>query len=147
MQIRSGKTEDRTALLDVWERSVRATHDFLSEEDIQFYMPLVRDNAFTNLEIWVLTNDDDQPIGFMGLSDQSLDALFIAPEYLRQGGGRMLVEFARKLKGPLTVDVNEQNPEARKFYEAIGFTMVGRSELDGTGRPFPILHLVESESS
>jgi putative acetyltransferase len=39
------------------------------------------------------------------------------------------------------VDVNEQNPEARGFYERLGFTVVARSELDGTGRPFPLLHL------
>jgi putative acetyltransferase len=53
----------------------------------------------------------------------------------------MLVEHARLIKGPLTVDVNEQNPLALQFYERMGFKVVGRSELDGGGKPFPLLHL------
>ena len=56
-------------------------------------------------------------------------------------GGRLLIEHARKLKGPLELDVNEQNPEARKFYEAMGFEVHRHSETDSDGRPFPLLHL------
>jgi putative acetyltransferase len=52
-----------------------------------------------------------------------------------------MVEHARGLRGELTVDVNEQNPAACRFYEACGFVVVGRSELDSTGRPFPLLHM------
>jgi putative acetyltransferase len=37
--------------------------------------------------------------------------------------------------------VNEQNPAACGFYEHLGFVVVGRSEVDGTGRPFPLLHM------
>jgi putative acetyltransferase len=43
--------------------------------------------------------------------------------------------------GALTVDVNEQNPAAVGFYERLGFVVVGRSPRDGSGRPFPLLHL------
>ncbi|MGY0625916.1 MAG: GNAT family N-acetyltransferase, partial [Paraglaciecola chathamensis] len=39
------------------------------------------------------------------------------------------------------VDVNEQNPKALGFYQRIGFKVVGRSELDGQGKPYPLLHL------
>ena len=141
MRIREARTDDESTLLDIWLRSVRATHDFLSEEDIQFFFPLVRDHALPQLELWVLVNNQDHLMGFMGLTGQQMDALFLAPEHFRSGGGRLLVEHARKLKGPLTVDVNEQNHRARKFYEALGFIVTGRSELDGTGRPFPLLHL------
>ena len=41
----------------------------------------------------------------------------------------------------LTVDVNEANVEATRFYEALGFVAVGRSPTDSDGRPYPILHL------
>jgi putative acetyltransferase len=41
----------------------------------------------------------------------------------------------------LTVDVNEQNEPARRFYEALGFVAAGRSPLDDNGLPYPILHL------
>jgi ribosomal protein S18 acetylase RimI-like enzyme len=52
------------------------------------------------------------------------------------------VAHAQQLRdGDLTVDVNEQNPAARGFYEALGFVVVGRSPLDEGGRPFPVLHM------
>jgi putative acetyltransferase len=143
MHIRQANRDDHDTLLDIWERPVRATHTFLSEEDIQFFLPLVRDHAFRELELWVLVGDEGPMMGFMGLSGNKMEALFLAPEYFRRGGGRRLVEHARQLKGPLLVDVNEQNPQAVQFYKALGFVVYDRSEVDGTGRPFPLLHLRE----
>jgi putative acetyltransferase len=142
MNIRRAIPADRDTLLDIWLRSVRATHTFLSEEDIQFFFPLVRDClASGELEMWVLCSDSDETMGFMGMSGSKIEALFLAPEFHRCGGGRLLVRHAQALKGELTVDVNEQNPMACRFYEACGFVVEGRSELDSTGRPFPLLHM------
>lgn len=39
------------------------------------------------------------------------------------------------------MDVNEQNAQARGFYEHEGFEVIGRSETDEQGEPFPILHM------
>lgn len=140
--IREARPADMSALVEVWLRSVRATHTFLTEEDIQFFLPLVRDAlASEQLELWVLASDTNTLIGFMGLSGNSLEAMFLDPAHLRAGHGRRLVSHARGLKGALTVDVNEQNPPAVRFYEACGFVVVGRSELDSTGRPFPLVHM------
>jgi putative acetyltransferase len=143
MQIRPAHFEDRDTLLDIWLRSVRATHRFLTEADIQSLLESVRDRWLVGLEVWVLT-EGDHLIGFMGMSDHSIDALFLAPEHLRRGGGRLLVEHAASRYPTLLVDVNEQNPAARCFYEALGFVIEGRSEFDGQGRPFPLLHLRRS---
>ena len=120
MKIRPAVPSERPALLDIWLRSVRAIHTFLTEDDIQTLLPIVRDAALAELELWVLCADGDRPVGFMGLSGASLEALFIAPEWSRRGGGRRLVEHSRRRYGPLTVEVNEQNPEALRFYEAGG---------------------------
>jgi len=140
--IREARPEDASALVDVWLRSVRATHTFLTEDDVQFFLPLVRESLSSEqLELWVLSSDANTLIGFMGLSGNSLEAMFLDPEHLRAGHGRRLVGHARGLKGALTVDVNEQNPAAVRFYEACGFVVVGRSALDSTGRPFPLLHM------
>jgi putative acetyltransferase len=142
MSIRRATPTDREALLDIWLRSVRATHTFLAEEDIQSFLPLVRDYlASGEPEFWVLCADAGSPVGFMGLSGSKMESLFLAPEYQRRGGGRRLVQHAQQLHGALTVDVNEQNPAACRFYEACGFVVQGRSALDSTGRPFPLLHL------
>jgi putative acetyltransferase len=125
---------DQETLLDIWLRPVKATHTFLTEQDIQALMPEVRDGALTKLELWVLCSETGLAIGFLGLSGSNVEALFIAPEFFRLGGG---------LKGPLTVDVNEQNPEAVRFYEACGFGITGRSEVDGSRQTFPLLHMRE----
>ena len=100
MEIRAARLDDHDALLDIWLRSVRATHRFLTEEDIQMLLPIVRDAALTQLELWVLceTDGEERRAGFIGLSGPVLEALFIAPEFFRRGGGRQLVEHARKLK-------------------------------------------------
>lgn len=142
MTIREAAPGDRDALLDVWLRSVRATHTFLTEGDIQELLPQVP-GALAGLEVWVLT--DGEVIGFLGLDGAKLEALFLAPEHLPRGGGRRLVEHARRLKGPLTVDVNERNVEALRFYEALGFRVIGRSDVDAAGRPYPLLHLREAK--
>jgi putative acetyltransferase len=143
MQIRTARVEDRDALLDIWLRSVRATHRFLTEADIQSLLMSAQDRWLVGLKVWVLA-EDDHLIGFMGMSDHTIEALFLAPEYLRRGGGRLLVEHAASRHPTLLVDVNEQNPGARCFYEALGFVIEGRSEVDRRGRPFPLLHMRRS---
>ena len=142
-QIRRSRTADLDTLVALWERSVRATHDFLTERDIDALRPLVPEALSDDaLELWVLTEQTDVPVGFMGLADHDIAALFLEPAHRGQGGGRRLMAHAQGLRdGPLTVDVNEQNPSARGFYEALGFVVVGRSPVDDDGRPFPVLHM------
>ena len=143
MQIRPSRRDESSALLALWERSVRATHTFLTEADIVCYRPLVADFlAGDGLELFVLADQADVPIGFVALAGNNIEALFLEPALRRRGGGRRLVAHAQELRaGVLTVDVNEQNTEARAFYRALGFEVVGISPLDGTGRPYPLLHM------
>lgn len=64
------------------------------------------------------------------------------PLHHGQGTGTKLIRHAERLKGPgLQVDVNEQNPKAHTFYKKYGFVQIGRSELDGSGKPFPLIHM------
>ncbi|HEY3765578.1 MAG TPA: acetyltransferase [Gaiellales bacterium] len=145
--IRRDHPSEHPALVALWERSVRATHDFLTDADIVGLRPRVVDALDDEaLELWVLADGTDAPIGFMGLAGDDITALFLDPDHRGRGGGRRLVAHAQALRrGALTVDVNEQNPGARGFYEALGFTVAGRSPLDGDGRPFPLLHMRRPE--
>jgi putative acetyltransferase len=141
MQIRRAMPTDRDVLFDIWLRSVRATHTFISEADIQSFIPLVREYVASDAEFWVLCTDSGTVMGFMGLTGNKMDSLFLAPEFQRSGSGRKLVRHAQELRGELTVDVNEQNTAACRFYEACGFVVEGRSAVDDAGRPFPLLHM------
>lgn len=142
MTIRPRVAADDTVLGALWERSVRATHDFLPEDDIQRLLPLVRDTylPLPALDVWVF--EDSQGLaGFIATGGHNVEMLFIDPDRRGQGIGRQLLEHARARHDTLTVDVNEQNPQAVGFYLHYGFIQVARSPLDGEGKPFPLLHM------
>jgi putative acetyltransferase len=146
--IRPATPQDRSVLFDVWLRAVRSTHTFVADADIEAFKPLVRDYLASNeTEFWVLCDDDGSIMGFMGIAGPRMESLFLAPEFHRRGGGRRLVAHARAMRGELTVDVNEQNTAAVDFYEACGFVVEDRSELDATGRPYPLLQMRLAESA
>ena len=141
--IRPARPADRPPLLELWERSVRATHDFLTEQDIVSLRPRVAEVLASDaLEWWVLADEADRPAGFMGYHDDTVDALFIDPDHRgRGGGGELIAHAAGRATGPLSVEVNEQNPAACGFYESQGFEVIGRSPTDSEGRPFPLLRM------
>ena len=141
MNIRPRVATDDAALAALWERSVRATHDFLSEDDIRFFFPLVRDSYLPALKVWVGEQVDGTPAGFIATGGDTVEMLFIEPDRRGQGVGRQLLDHVNALHDTLHVDVNEQNPQAHGFYLHYGFEQTGRSETDGEGRPFPIIHL------
>lgn len=142
MVIRRASPADCETLLDRWLRSVQATHTFVSAEDIESMIPHVRSYLSSRAsEIWVACDVSETAMGFMGLSGSKIEALFLAPEFHGRGAGRLMVRHAQSLSSELTVVVNEQNAAARLFYEACGFVVEGRSELDEQGRPYPLLHM------
>ncbi|HEX4337142.1 MAG TPA: GNAT family N-acetyltransferase [Polyangiaceae bacterium] len=143
LHVRRAQAGDREELLAIWERSVRATHHFLDDADVVTLRPLVAEElAGHAVDWWVLVSSAGALLGFLGMSGNAIEGLFLDPAHLRQGAGRFLLAHAESLcPGPLTVEVNEQNEEARRFYESVGFVVDGRSPTDSGGRPFPLLHM------
>lgn len=141
MIIRQAIAADHPRLLDIWLRAVRATHHFLQASDIDALLPQLRDVYLPAVELWVAVDPDDNPLGFIGLGENHVEMLFIEPEWRGRGIGRALLDFCRSSRDTLSVDVNEQNPQAVGFYLHYGFVQTGRSPLDGEGRPFPLLHM------
>lgn len=126
-------------LVKIWERSVRATHDFLTDDAISEIREALVPNYFPNVELYGL-KDDGTLRGFIGLSGDRIEMLFIDGDFRGKGYGSALMDFAKAL-GAAKVDVNEQNPRALDFYLKHGFRTIGRTETDETGRPYPLLHL------
>jgi len=141
MIIRQATNADHPQLLNIWLRSVRATHHFLQESDIEALLPQLRDIYLPAVELWVAVDAEDCPLGFIGLNESHVEMLFIEPDLRGKGIGRALLDHARSSRTQMSVDVNEQNPEAVGFYLHYGFVQTGRSPLDGEGRPFPLLHM------
>ena len=127
-------------LVDVWERSVRKTHAFLSEEEIaeiKLFVP----QALMSVETLVVAKRDGSPVGFMGVQDGRLEMLFLDPEARGRGLGRALLTYGIEQLGVNELTVNEQNPQAVGFYEHLGFKTHRRTETDEEGRPYPLLYM------
>lgn len=138
---------DLDALTDLWETSVRATHDFLTANDILFYRRLVRDEALAAVTLHVVRDPAGEFAAFAGTEGDKLEMLFVAPAHRGRGLGRRLVEHVAARCGVRHVDVNEQNRPAAAFYARLGFRIVSRDPLDPSGRPYPILHLERKPQS
>ena len=67
--------------------------------------------------------------------------LFIHPGFRGKSIGKTLLDYSINILGVTKVDVNEQNEQAVGFYKHCNFKTIGRSELDSTGKPYPILHM------
>jgi putative acetyltransferase len=140
-EITPARPEDHPRMVDVWEASVRATHHFLSEADIAFFRPLVREAFPQMAELVCVRDGGGEVVGFLGAAEGKIEMLFIDPAWRGRGIGRRLLIHAVEEIGATTVDVNEQNEQAVGFYLRMGFEVEQRSDLDGLGNPFPLLHL------
>lgn len=140
LDIRMSRPSEASEIIQIWKSSVDATHDFLKGHDRQEIEKEVI-GFFSETPVWVATNQDDQPLGFMFLHEGHLEALFVAGSARGLGVGKRLISHALALHPELSVDVNEQNQQAVGFYQHMGFQVSGRSELDNQGRPYPLLHL------
>ena len=133
-----------TALLDLWEDSVRVSHTFLNKQHIAEIKPEVKAALQSSQNIIVATDKKDF-LGFIGVEDNKIEMLFVASKSFRKGVGKALLKEALEqyLKDYpyILVDCNEQNAQGLAFYESLGFEVVGRSEKDSAGRDFPIVHL------
>ncbi len=127
-------------LINVWEKSVRSSHSFLSEDDLQYYKLRIQQVYFRSVELYAVRTPH-RIVAFMGLSDDMVEMLFVLPSEKGNGIGTVLLKFAQENKGIRKVDVNEQNTEACQFYKNRGYHVTGRSQTDADGKPYPILHL------
>ena len=126
-------------MIEIWESAVLSTHDFLKEEDFLYYkerLPVYFQyvNLFGFEQEGIL-------IGFMGIAEGNLEMLFIDNKYRGAGIGKKLITYAIDNLQVTKVDVNEQNVQAVDFYEYMGFNIYKRSNLDGEGKEYPILHM------
>ncbi len=125
--------------LRVWEDSVRATHLFLSDDEvkrIKKYVPY----ALENVE-HLIAAEAENLVAFMGIQNKRLGMLFVAPEERGKGIGKQLLQYGFRTYGIREVTVNEQNQQAVGFYEYMGFETYKRSDLDEQGGPYPLLYM------
>ncbi|MEH6308433.1 GNAT family N-acetyltransferase [Olivibacter sp. CPCC 100613] len=139
--IRSLGKYDYGRIMEIWESAVRATHHFLNEEDILHYKELIYNKYLDLVDLYGYANQKGELVGFIGISGQAIQMLFVDAAMRGIGTGKKMVQYALNEKHVRTVDVNEQNVQALGFYKHMGFVVVNRSELDDAGKPYPILSM------
>jgi len=127
-------------VLAVWEKSVLATHHFLTPNDFEEIKELVSNIIFNEFEVYCLTKEN-LVLGFVGVADKKIEMLFLDPNYFGKGLGLQLLHFAIKELKAEQVDVNEQNSKAVKFYQQCGFETFEKTDKDEQGRNYPLLRM------
>ncbi|EHL96617.1 toxin-antitoxin system, toxin component, GNAT domain protein [Lentilactobacillus parafarraginis F0439] len=77
----------------------------------------------------------------MGIAEHMIEMLFVTPEQRGHGLGRRLIQYGIANYAIEEVAVNEQNPQAKGFYERMGFEVYKRTDHDEQGNPYPILYM------
>ena len=102
-------------LLEVWENSVKATHLFLSDNEIEKIKEYVPQALKEVAHLIIIENENNIPIAFMGIEGTKLEMLFIKNSERRKGLGRQLLNYGIKNYNINELAVNEQNPNAKEF--------------------------------
>ena len=87
------------------------------------------------------TDENENPIAFMGIEKNKLEMLFIKDSERGKGIGKQLLNYGINNYNVNELAVNEQNPKAKGFYEYMGFKVFQRNELDDQGNPYPVLYM------
>lgn len=132
--------EDFDEITEVWEESVRASHHFISEQEITLYRRLIRDVYLPGLHLFGIRTGG-RIEAFAAVKGPMLEMLFVRPASFGRGLGSLLVDHATRSLGITRVDVNEENEGALGFYLKQGFRIVSREERDPQGTPHPVLHM------
>lgn len=77
----------------------------------------------------------------MGMAGQKFEMLFIFHACWRKGIACALMQYGMERYSLSWLTVNEQNPEAKVFYESFGFHTYKRTELDEEGNLYLYLLL------
>ncbi|AVX24008.1 GNAT family acetyltransferase [Pseudomonas syringae pv. atrofaciens] len=140
MPLYTPDTHDYPELTEVWERSVRATHDFLPDAYIT-RLKVLLPQYLGSVTLFCTRDEQLNITGFAGTRNSRLDILFIDPKHRGQKLGTQLLFHAIEQFNIRELDVNEQNTQALGFYRRHGFEVVSRSEVDGLGQPYPMLRM------
>jgi putative acetyltransferase len=128
-EVRPNRPDEGLRIVSIWRAAVTATHEFLTPEDRK-EIDLEAEAYLLSAALWVAVDPQDQPVAFMGLGVERLEALFVHPEHRGKGIGRTLVSFAATLHPILETEINARNEQALGFYQRLW----GHRHMDGPGQ-------------
>lgn len=118
-------------LCELWERSVRSTHHWFDNADIDALKPTLpaHIDAFSHL---LIARVNEKTVGFIGVCGDFVNMLFVDADEQGKGIGSALLNEAEKRFGITSTSVLNDNAAALAFYEKRGYVMIrqdGREKL------------------
>lgn len=129
--IRELREADINAVAEIWLDTNRKAHSFISAQYWERNFELVKE-MLAEAEVYVYENDKDIQ-GFIGLSGEYIEGIFVSEKKQSQGIGRLLLNHAKDRKPKLRLNVYKKNERALLFYQREGFEIQCESMDEATG--------------
>ena len=117
--IRKMQNTDINRVADIWLKTNLKAHDFIPEQYWTSNYELVKEMM---LQAEVYVYEDDKMIqGFVGLSNEYMEGIFVSDEMQSCGIGKLLLDYIKNKKVRLRLNVYQKNTRAISFYQREGF--------------------------
>lgn len=121
--------KDLSMVMEIWLQGNLQAHAFMPDGYWQsFYEEVQQQIAQAEVYVW---QENDIPLGFIGLSDNYIAGLFVSSQQQRRGIGKALLQYVQQRKQQLTLHVYAENQRAVQFYQRSGFVVTAQQEQDG----------------
>ena len=129
--IRELRKVDINKVAEIWLDTNIKTHYFISAQYWKSNFELVKELL---LQATVYVYEDKQEIqGFIGLSNEYIEGIFVSAEMQSQGIGKILLNYVKGKRNKLILNVYQKNTRAISFYQREGFEIqyIGLDEATG----------------
>lgn len=117
--VRRLQQTDINNIADIWLDTNLKAHYFISAQYWKSNFDLVKE-MLSQAEVYVY--ESDQKIqGFIGLSGEYIEGIFVSDEMQSQGIGKCLLAYIKDGKTKLRLNVYQKNAQAIHFYQREGF--------------------------
>ena len=121
--IRKFENLDLDAVMQIWLHGNLDAHSFIPASFWEAHFEMVRD-MLPQAELYVHENEAPRQIdGFIGLTENHIEGIFVAKAARSKGIGKALLEYAKSRKPCLTLSVYQKNQRALAFYRREQFTV------------------------
>lgn len=121
--IRKFETQDLGTVMQIWLHGNLNAHAFIAASFWRGHFEMVRD-LLLQAELYVHENEAPRQIdGFIGLTENHIEGIFVAKSARSKGIGRALLGYAKSRKPRLTLSVYQKNERALAFYQREQFTV------------------------